>query len=282
LFIAFRIFFNSRFYYPVFTILFLDFGLTIDQFALLNAAWAAAIVLLEVPSGALADTIGRRKLLVVTGVLMVIEIALLCFVPLGNAAMLFAVFVVNRILSGAAEATASGADEAIAYDSLKKEGDASDWPRVLETQMRMQSIAYIGAMSLGAAVYDPALMQRLMNLLGLNVNLTQDITLRFPLYLTFIMAILTLLTTLRLEEDNSLADPDCQAAQNCTPSIWQAFKIPLQAGGWILQTPFALVIILAGLMFDNCIRMVVTLGSQYYRLINLPEASFGLIGHIKW
>jgi ABC-type enterochelin transport system permease subunit len=31
-------------------------------------------------------------------------------------------------------------------------------------------------------------------------------------------------------------------------------------------------------MFDNCIRMVVTLGSQYYRLINLPEASFGLIG----
>ena len=52
LFIAFRVFFNARFYYPVFTILFLDFGLTLEQFALLNAAWAAAIVLLEVPSGA--------------------------------------------------------------------------------------------------------------------------------------------------------------------------------------------------------------------------------------
>ena len=46
LFIAFRLFFNARFYYPVFTILFLDFGLTLEQFALLNAAWAAAIVLL--------------------------------------------------------------------------------------------------------------------------------------------------------------------------------------------------------------------------------------------
>lgn len=278
LFIAFRVCFNSRFYYPVFTILFLDFGLTLDQFALLNAAWAAAIVLLEIPSGALADTIGRRKLLVVTGVLMVIEIALLCFVPLGNASLLFAVFIVNRILSGAAEAAASGADEAIAYDSLKKEGDARDWPRVLEKQMRMQSIGYIGAMSLGAAVYDPALMQRLMNLLGLNVNLTQNITLRFPLYLTFIMAIMTLVITLRLEEDNSPADPGCQPAENVTPSIWQAFKLTLQAGGWILKTPFALVIILAGLMFDNCVRMVTTLGSQYYRLISLPEASFGLIG----
>ncbi|MCP3896253.1 MAG: MFS transporter, partial [Bacteroides sp.] len=48
LFIAFRIFFNARFYYPVFTILFLDFGLTISQFALLNAVWAATIVILEV------------------------------------------------------------------------------------------------------------------------------------------------------------------------------------------------------------------------------------------
>jgi MFS family permease len=278
LFIAFRVFFNSRFYYPVFTILFLDFGLTLDQFALLNAAWAAAIVLLEIPSGALADTIGRRKLLVVTGILMVIEIALLCFVPLGNASLLFAVFIVNRILSGAAEAAASGADEAIAYDSLKKEGNARDWPRVLEKQMRMQAIAYIGAMSLGAAVYDPALMQRLMNLLGLDVNLTQDITLRFPLYLTFIMAIMTLLVTLRMEEDNSPPEPECQPEDNCAPTIWQAFKLTLQAGGWILKTPFALVIILAGLMFDNCIRMVVTLGSQYYRLIDLPEASFGLIG----
>ena len=60
LFIAFRIFFNSRFYYPVFTILFLDFGLTLDQFALLNAVWAATIVLLEVPSGAVYSTVNAE------------------------------------------------------------------------------------------------------------------------------------------------------------------------------------------------------------------------------
>jgi MFS family permease len=71
LFIAFRVFFNCRFYYPVFTILFLDYGLTLEQFALLNAAWAATIVMLEVPSGALADTVGRKNLLVFTGILMV-------------------------------------------------------------------------------------------------------------------------------------------------------------------------------------------------------------------
>ena len=277
LFIAFRVFFNARFYYPVFTILFLDFGLTLEQFALLNAAWAASIVLLEVPSGAVADTFGRRNLLVVTGVLMVIEMALLCFVPRGNADLLFTVFLVNRVLSGAAEAAASGADEAIAYDTLKKKGLAQEWPRVLEKQMRIQAIAYIGAMSIGAAVYDPVLMQRLVNVLGVNVTLSQNITLRFPLFLTLIMAIMTLLTTLRLQEEKQSIEPEGEPSENYGKSMVEALKLTLDAGIWILRTPFALVIILAGLIFDNCIRMVITLCSQYYRLISLPESSFGLI-----
>jgi hypothetical protein len=60
--------------------------------------------------------------------------------------------------------------------------------------------------------------------------------------------------------------------------VARAFRLTFQAGAWILCTPFALVIILFGLLFDHIIRMLITLGSQYYRLIELPEASFGLIG----
>jgi MFS family permease len=275
LFIAFRVFFNCRFYYPVFAILFLDYGLTLEQFALLNAAWAATIVMLEVPSGALADTLGRRNLLVFAGILMVIEMGLLCFAPRGNPELLFVVFLVNRILSGAAEASASGADEAIAYDSLKDEGDIIDWPRVLEIQMRVQSIAFIIAMSLGAAVYDPDLMQRIVDWLGIKVQLNQGMTLRIPPILTLLMAILTLLTALRLRETGR-RNYQMGAGQGTT--IKEAFKLTFVAGRWILKTPFALVIILAGLQFDNCIRMIITLRSQYYRLIDLPEAIFGLIG----
>ena len=275
LFIAFRVFFNCRFYYPVFTILFLDYGLTLEQFALLNAAWAATIVVLEVPSGALADTVGRKNLLVFTGVLMVLEMVLLCFAPRGNPGLLFALFLANRVLSGAAEACASGADEAIAYDTLNEKGDINDWPRVLEIQMRVQSIAFIIAMSLGAAVYDPDLMQRLTHALGLNVHLDQGLTLRFPPFLTLLMAILTLLCALRMQETGS---GNYQTHAGSGGSIIEAFKLTLAAGKWILMTPFALIIILAGLSFDNCIRMIITLRSQYYRLIDLPEAIFGLIG----
>ncbi len=276
LFIAFRVFFNARFYYPVFTILFLDFGLTIQQFALLNAVWAACIVCLEVPSGALADVWGRRNLLILAGSLMVVEIALLCFAPRTHPNLLFAIFIVNRVLSGTAEAAASGADEALAYDSLKAAGQDRHWPRVLEKMMRYQSLVYIFAMSLGAALYDPALMQTIADALHIDYRFTQDTTLRLPLYLTLIMALFTLVTTLHFKEPKA-AKATAVSNPGISP-IRSAFGMTFQAGGWILKTPFALMIIFSGLLFDHVIRMLITLNSQYYRLIHLPEASFGLIG----
>jgi MFS family permease len=279
LFIAFRIFFNSRFYYPIFTILFLDFGLTLTQFALLNSIWAATIVLLEVPSGALADIIGRKNLLVFAGAVMVVEMGLLCVVPRGNPNLLFAIFIMNRVLSGAAEAAASGADEAIAYDALKAEGNEADWGRVLELQMRFQSIGFMVAMSLGAAVYDPALMERIFGMLGVDLTFTRETTLRLPIYLTLIMAILALVTTLRMKEVWINSEKDvCDEGEGCGNSVVNAFRLTFQAGGWIFKTPFAMVVIATGLLFDSIIRMVITMNSQYYRLISLPEASFGLIG----
>jgi MFS family permease len=276
-FVAFRVFFSARFYYPVFTIMFLDFGLTLEQFALLNAVWAATIVIAEVSSGALADAIGRKKLLVTAGALMVLEMILLAVVPLGHPTLLFGAFLLNRILSGIAEAAASGADEALAYDTLTIEGNAEDWGRVLDFQIRARSAAFIIAMSVGAAVYDPVLMQQVADLVGIETTLTQEMTLRFPIYLTLLMAAATLFVTLRMTDPA----PSGQISGESIPSgttILQAFRMTLEAGRWIIKTPFALVIILSGLLFDSIIRMIVTVSSQYYRVIGLPEASFGLIG----
>ena len=97
LFIAFRILFNARWYYPMLAVLFLDFGLSIEQYALLNVAWAAAIVAFEVPSGALADQLGRKRMVVFAAILMVVEMAVFAFAPRGNPSLLFALFLVNRV-----------------------------------------------------------------------------------------------------------------------------------------------------------------------------------------
>ena len=42
-------------------IFFTDLGLELEQYVLLNAIWAAAVFLFEVPSGARADTINVRS-----------------------------------------------------------------------------------------------------------------------------------------------------------------------------------------------------------------------------
>ena len=39
-FVLFTVFYNARAYYPVLAILFLDLGLTLDQFVVLNLIWA--------------------------------------------------------------------------------------------------------------------------------------------------------------------------------------------------------------------------------------------------
>ncbi len=276
-FIAFRAFFNARFYYPVFTILFLDYGLTIEQFALLNTVWAFTIVLAEVPSGALADLIGRKRLLVTTCWLMIGEMLLLSFVPLGNSTLIFSAFLVNRILSGLAEALASGADEAMAYDTLVVHGDPEDWPRVLDIQMRVQNLAYIVTMTLGAVVYAPESVNSVLHWFGLQADLSQQVTMRFPIYLTLGLGILALLTTLGMQ-DPAVHDKDNDGGQGIWQRIQDVSRMTLAAGGWILHTPMALAVILFGMSFDHVLRMLVTLTSQYYRIIDLPEASFGLIG----
>ena len=274
-FLAFRLLFGVRFYYPVFAVLFLDFGLSVSQFAALNAVWAATIVLCEVPSGALADALGRRALLVASGSIMVVEIALLCFVPLGNPPLVFAAFLLNRALSGLAEALASGADEALAYDSLKAHGREGDWPRVLGALMRWNALAFVVALALGALVYDAGTLQALLRVLGWsNVALDPQTTMRFPLYLTLASAFGVWWAALGMTE------PGRRPAQAHGPilSSMAALHLTLNAGRWILHTPLALTVIVGGMLFDHASRLLVTLDSTYYRLIGLPDASFGVIG----
>ena len=281
LFVAFRVVFNARFYYPVFTILFLDYGLTLEQFALLNTVWALTIVLAEVPSGALADIIGRKQLLVTTSLFMIAEMALIAFVPLGNPRAVFYAFLVNRVLSGLAEALASGADEALAYDTLVERGLATEWPRVIELQMRAQNVGYIVAMTLGAAVYDSRLLNSLFDAFGWQLRLSQQESMRFPVYLTLLFALAAFSITLRMRDPIAGRPQTGHLGRHSfAATLWQVSRLTVQAGGWIVRTPFALAVILFAMTFDHTLRILVTLTSEYYRLIHLPDASFGLLGSL--
>lgn len=269
-FIGFRIFFTARFYYPVLAVLFLDYGLSLEQYSLLNAGWAAAIVLLEVPSGALADRIGRRTLVVAASVLMMLEMLTLLLAPIGSG-WVFACLLLNRILSGAAEAAASGADEALAYDSLKELQRESEWPAVLSSFMRWQSAAMAVAMLAGAAVYDPALLNRANSLLGLAPFWSREICLRLPALLTFFFSLGALAMAWKLREPAGFhTAPRFEFRES-----WRTMK---EAWLWIWHKPRVLLLLFYLMIGDSIIRLYLTLGSSYLRLIEIPEWFFGFFG----
>jgi MFS family permease len=271
LFVWFRLLFNCRFYYPVYTILFLDFGLSLAQFAALNVVWALSIVLLEVPSGAMADVIGRRNLVVLSAVLMVVEMLVFAVVPVGGP-WVFWVFAVNRVISGAAEAFSSGADEALAYDSIP-EGERGDvWPRVMGRLSRWMALGFIVTSLAGAFVYDAASMNKVLAWLGVeNPGLTKEVTIKFPIYLCVLMALGCLGVTLAMKE---AFHPATQSFGENVRASWRGIR---EAGGWIWRTPAAFLLITLGFLLDSIIRLFYTVASNFYRLIGIAEASFGII-----
>jgi MFS family permease len=268
-FILFTVFYNARAYYPVLAILFLDLGLTLDQFVLLNLIWAATIFLFEVPSGALADTVGRKKLLIAAAALMVLEMLCLLLAPRGGGTILFALCIVNRILSGLSEAFASGADEALAYDSLPENERAEAWDRVLAKAMRWRSVGFVVAMILGGLVYDPTLINKA---LPETIQISTDIARRLPVVIVLCQGLVCLFQTLRMVE------PPRAASRTRGTAVQHAFRLTCETAKWVFTTPHTRVIILTGLFIDSFVRNLATINSSYYRLIKLPEWTFGFIG----
>lgn len=250
----FTIAFNARFYYPILAILFLDLGLSLAQFVTLNAIWAATIFLTEVPSGALADIIGRRKLLIAAAALMILEMIVLLAAPRDAGLWLFAFCAVNRILSGLAEAAASGADEALAYDSLD---DPSDWDDVLDVTMRWKSVAMVIAMITGALAYDAA-----------QIGLNRDLAHRLPVAFCLLQAIAAFVISLKFRE---IPTEDRKAG------FKEVFQQTWVAARWVVTTKAAILIVIGGLLIDGVMRNFATINSEYYRLIELPTYTFGFI-----
>ncbi|MEE2988686.1 MAG: MFS transporter [Verrucomicrobiota bacterium] len=271
-FTLFRALFSARFYYPVYALLFLDYGLTLGQFGILNGLWAVTIFLLEIPSGALADTIGRRKLLILGAVCMLLEMGVLLVAPIGGGTWLFVLFAFNRILSGVAEAAVSGADEALAYDSLKAACLEGEWGKVMERVQRVTSLTFFFTMFMGAAVYDSYVMNTILQFFGVSSIVEQTQLIKLPILLTFFSGIAVLWMALSMKE------PPAEEGLTISETLTNSWRLTSAAVRWIWATPLPFAIILAAMAIDSVVRQFLTLASEYWSVIELPIASYGLIG----
>ncbi|MGY0502524.1 MFS transporter [Nocardia sp. FBN12] len=111
--------------YALYGVLFADHGLSTAQISLLLAIWSVTAFLLEVPSGAWADTVSRRRLLVLSSLLQTACFALWMLAPS------FTGFALGFLVWGIAGALESGTFEALIYDELVAQREPSAYARIM-------------------------------------------------------------------------------------------------------------------------------------------------------
>ncbi|MEU9915579.1 MFS transporter [Streptomyces sp. NPDC051001] len=133
--------------YPVYALLFADTGMSLWQISSLFALWSVTAVVLEVPSGALADAVSRRLLLWTGPLFNAAGFALWVIVPA------YWAFALGFVLWGIGGALCSGSFVALAYDELDRFGAADRYARVMGRVRAARLAATMAAIGLAGPVF---------------------------------------------------------------------------------------------------------------------------------
>jgi MFS family permease len=128
----------------VYALLFADAGLSVGQISTLLLIWSLTGFLLEVPSGALADRVSRRRLLAVAALLRAAGFALWLLAPS------YPAFALGFVLWGAEGAFTSGTREALVYDELVAVGAGDRYAQVLGRSEVAGTLGVLAASALAA------------------------------------------------------------------------------------------------------------------------------------
>ena len=108
---------------PVLILYYTANGLNSTQIFTIQAAFHLAVLLLEVPSGYLADVVGRKKTLVFGAIFFPLGLALY------TAGRSFAAFVIAEVVLAVSVSMRSGCDSALLFDSLRQQGREGEYKR---------------------------------------------------------------------------------------------------------------------------------------------------------
>lgn len=132
--------------YAVFTLWFNDNGISTSQVSTVFLVWAGVALAFEVPSGALADRIDRRRLLASAFLVRALGISLWFVWPT------FTGVLIGASLWAIHSALASGAWEALIHDELTAIGEARRYPKVMARISQFSNLGVAAGTLLGAGL----------------------------------------------------------------------------------------------------------------------------------
>lgn len=171
---------------PTIILFYQSHGLDLEQAVLLKTILSLSILLGEVPSGYIADKLGRKFCLVAGSGVWIIGWLFYCG---GNS---FTIFALAEILTGIAGSLISGADTALAYETLLQSGRASYY-RTLEGRL----VAIAGVTEAVCGIIGAAIA---------------EINLVIPFYLQTVCLIIYFCLALTLTESEELREPASRQA----------------------------------------------------------------------
>lgn len=177
LYFGYKLFKDTIPIYPVYLLLFESKGLSLGQISLLLAIWSVPVVLLELPTGILADHWSRKNM-IVTGSICKAACYVFWFFSEG-----FLLYAVGFIFWGISEALCSGSEEALLYDSLKQRREEHCFDKVYGTGNFCSGLGVALSCLAGGA-------------------LTEAITFRGVLATSAFMALLSTIFALKFQEVN--------------------------------------------------------------------------------
>ncbi|MEI6887066.1 MAG: MFS transporter [bacterium] len=123
--------------YPLYTVMFSDFHVTPIQISILLAVWAGTSLILEIPSGVLADKYSRKNLLFIGQIIRTIGYVIWIIFPT------FWGFLIGFVLWGIKSAFTSGTLQAVIYDELKANNNEKEYTKIIGMTKTLSFIAIL-------------------------------------------------------------------------------------------------------------------------------------------
>lgn len=218
-------------------------GLTFTEIMLLQSISSISVFFFEVPTGAVADKLGRKYSILLGAFLW--AIGLLLYV-LGKG---FLVFALSEIIFSLGSAFKSGADNALIYDSLKMLKKEKEYQKV-EGKARSYSLY---AQAIGSVLSS--------FLYEININL--------PLIVSIIFMLVTVAVTLMFKE------PEVEGKEGKYGKNY--IKQIKESGSYILNHKKLKAIVFFSMIFFIFYRTGFWYFQPYMEGVNIPVKYFGII-----
>lgn len=235
----------GRFFIPVLALFYIASQVPLEQFAIIMSVFAFTTLILEVPTGVLADLLGKKKTLLISRLMYVFEIIIIAFF---NG---FWPFLIAKVISGIGVSLGSGTTEALLYDSLKKLKKEKEYKRISGKKSFISNFSMAFTFIIGAYLF--TLSPKLPAIVSL-----------FPITLGLILTFF-------------LTEPNKPSKALTMANSWKHLNEGLSL---FFKNPYLKYFALLTLSVGSAIEMMLSFSAAYYSEILIPVSLIGVVAFV--